>query len=286
MTLLAEYRAQERGRSSGNNLYRKVQRRSAQYEAYDDEYARDARPRTKSRVRALNEWGHDYEQAADDARQLDGVALAQVNGLLRDRLEAKLARDFGEADALLAQLEAEHGVTVNDGAKRWRADGASFARRYARARGVADSGVDEVDVAAVEELIAARVAARKERDYRRADGILAELLDDHGVALNDSAFTWRYVGGTHDGSYGEGGAYGQRRVADASDGHDYAREPGDDLPIEPPVLQAVHGLLAERLAAKKRRAFDEADSLQKELWELGVEVDDQQRTWYYVGKPQ
>jgi len=38
-----------------------------------------------------------------------------VHELLRERLEAKLAKDFDEADALLAQLERDHGVTVNDG---------------------------------------------------------------------------------------------------------------------------------------------------------------------------
>ena len=30
------------------------------------------------------------------------------------------------------------------------------------------------------------------------------------------------------------------------------------------------------------RPFGEADVLQEELWQLGVEVDDRARSWYYV----
>jgi len=266
-------------RSRDNNFYRSAQRFGARSldGTFDDEYARDGRPRSKSKARHLNEHGHDYQRSENDQKRLDAAHVADVHEMLRERLEAKLARDFDEADALLAQLQQEFGVTVNDGSKEWRADGQSFARHYQRV-GALEPWVDE---AAVQQLIAERTAARKARNYHRADGILAELLETHGVALVDSSYSWRVVGSSHDGEYGEGGGYGRRAVADPAAGHDYMREPGDTAPIEPELHDKIDDLLAQRLAKKKSRCFDEADALQDQLWELGVEVDDRARTWYY-----
>ena len=79
-----------------------------------------------------NEHGHDYDRHPEDGAALPAEALERVQRLLWQRLEAKLARDFGRADALLAELDAAHGVSVNDGSKQWRADGAPFTRSYAR----------------------------------------------------------------------------------------------------------------------------------------------------------
>ena len=154
----------------------------------------------------------------------------------------------------------------------------SFARRWVRA-GPAKAAVDE---AAVLGLIEERTAARKEQNYRRADALLSELLEVHGVVLVDSEYTWRFVGSAHDGAYGEGGGYGRLAQPDADAGHDYLREPGDVAPIAPETEAQIHRLLATRLAKKKAREFGEADVLQEELWQLGVEVDDRARSWYYV----
>lgn len=260
-----------------NNFYRSAQRFATEYDG--DPYARDRRPRTKSRVRTLNEHGHDYTRSEDDTTRLDEAAIADVHALLRDRLEAKLARDFSEADALLAEL-GSMGVAVNDGTKAWRADGASFERRYKRSgRG------GDVDERRVDELILQRTRARKQRDYRRADAILAELLEEHGVALVDAEYTWRWVGAEHDGAYGEGSSYGRLRQPEASrDGHDYARDRGDRSELRGAALDEIDRLLAARLAAKKSRNFSAADALQVELRDShGVEVDDRRRVWFVAG---
>lgn len=274
---------QARERSTANNFYRNAQRAGSRGGRYEEEdpYARDERPRTKSRVRDLNEFGHDYSRSEDceGSLRVESASFEAINTLLRERLEAKLARDYDEADALLAQLYDQYGVTVNDGAKRWRADGKSFERKFTRA-GPADPNVDE---AAVMSLVNERHAVRKERNYRRADEILAELLEVHGVVVVDSTYTWRIVGEGHDGAYGEGGGYGRRQATnDASSGwHDYMREPGDDAAIPADQLEAINDLLARRLALKKTRKFEEADALQAELIdELGVGVDDRSRTWW------
>ena len=56
----------------------------------------------------------------------------------------------------------------------------------------------DVDEARVLEIITARAAARKDRDYRTADGYLAELLEVHGVVIVDADYTWRVVGDRYD----------------------------------------------------------------------------------------
>ena len=107
-----------------NNFYRDTQRSAARsvraQPSYEERvpYSRDGRPRTKSTARQLNENGHDYTRSPTDVStglKEGSTSLEAVHELLRERLEAKLAKDFDEADALLAQLERDHGVTVNDG---------------------------------------------------------------------------------------------------------------------------------------------------------------------------
>ena len=206
----------------------------------------------------LNEFGHDYDRTAKDAAPLDGVAIAEVNSMLARRLEAKFARDYESADAIKEALRFKHGVTVDDGRKQWRADGASFAPVYGRIGDLSSEAAARVDEARVASLTKERMAARKSQDYARADDILDELLDDYGVVLVDQDYTWRYVGRGHDGVYGEGGSYG-RRADEAKPGamgtHDYVREQptGEVVECDEATQARIDGLLAQRLALKKAR---------------------------------
>ena len=241
-----------------------------------DRAPRDRAPQ-QPRERERNEWGHDYDRAHNDEAKIDGATLLAVNQLIRERMNAKMGRQFERADELLAQLEAEYSVRIDDGKKRWRADDQSFERQYTRV----GSGGD-VDEAAVTELISSRVAARKARDYRRADDALEELLTTHGVVLVDAEYTWRLVGVAHDGGYGEGGSYGRRADDDAPGTHDYRPLYEDDAAHarSQGTFDAIDGLLAQRLAHKKGRRFDQADELQEKLRvEYGVVVDDRNRSW-------
>ena len=280
-----------------NNFYRSTQRRAARYEPpgrYDEDYGFDGRvgryaePGDRRRgnrpgqdtkqLTRWNEWGHDYDRADDDASTtLDGGALLKVNEILRTRLRAKFDRQYERADELLDELNNEFGVDVNDGFKQWRADGQPFIRRHKRV-GRTDL---RVDTATVEELIMRRQDARRDRDYRTADDILAELLETHGVVLDDSQWSWRVTGGRHDGQYGEGGRYGRQRGRErARKGeHDYTREMGDAEKLTADQRKHIDKLLAERMQLKMSRNFEEADKLQAELRREGVEVDDRERTW-------
>jgi len=67
--------------------------------------------------------GHDYER--EGGASASGMAEAEVDALLAERLRAKFARDFGAADAIQEDL-FERGVRVHDGMKVWRDDGEGF----------------------------------------------------------------------------------------------------------------------------------------------------------------
>jgi len=242
---------------------------------------RQARP---PRERVFNEFGHDYERSIKDRTPLEGEALARVHEMIKLRMEAKFSRDYAKADSLKEELLTAYGVTIDDGRKEWRADGLSFVPVYEPTGAVPE----EVDVEQITALTKERMAARKRGDYRRADEVLEELLQV-GIVLVDKEYTWRFVGEGHDGLYGEGGSYGRRADASvratpgAMGEHDYVREQptGELTALDPKVECEIDALLAQRLGLKKARRFDEADSLQRELYDMyGVEVDDRACTWY------
>ena len=210
------------------------------------------------RRKLYDAYGHDYTRHDDDATSLAGDELAQVNVLLARRLEAKLSKDYDAADGVLAEL-GRLGVTVNDGTYQWRADGQPFIHRYKRIGG----GGGGVDDGRVETLLADRADARRERNYRLADGIRDELFE-MGVEMDDKQRTWWVVGG------------GNVRP------HDYARADDDGGTfVDGAQLAEIDQLISERLAAKKERDFDTADRLQEQLRYLGVEMDDRERVWRY-----
>ena len=156
---------------------------------YSKHARRENRKSSSPRQRAFNLNGHDYTRHPEDHETLDEDKLGFINELLRLRLDAKLVRDFDVADDLLVQLQTEHGVTVNDGCKQWRADGKSFERRYTRD---ASCGA-HVDEDAVSQLLEERAEARKNRNYPKADAIMKDLYEVHRVIINDDEKRWRVV---------------------------------------------------------------------------------------------
>ena len=72
---------------------------------------RNRRSSKEARERDFGPSGHDYTRAEDDGAELAESELNDINELLRRRLEAKLGRDFVEADTLLEELIAM-GVQV------------------------------------------------------------------------------------------------------------------------------------------------------------------------------
>jgi len=114
--------------------------------------------------------GHDYTRVAADGTPLSADDFEPINGLLAARLEAKKARRYGEADALLGMLSGL-GVGVDDSSRLWRADGIAFEpTEWTRIAGDGDvDGKSEIGTAGTE----------------AADGTVAVF--DEGVAGSDDA---------------------------------------------------------------------------------------------------
>lgn len=114
-------------------------------------YAMRKRTPGPPRERDFGPLGHDYTRAPNDKTELTEEVIAEINELIRKRLEAKMARRFEEADMHYGELKEKYNVSVYDGrTKSWRADGGSWdPPGYTRAEG--DEG--EVDVDAVTTLL-------------------------------------------------------------------------------------------------------------------------------------
>ena len=136
------------GRSNGYADARGGARGRYEEERWDDRSPRGPQgqrkpsPRRGEQAKRQREPAAPYTRAADCAAVLGAAELAEIDGLVAERLAAKLRKDFRQADELLRKLEAR-GVSVSDDARNWRADGQSFIYQYSQ-----EAGARRVDVAA------------------------------------------------------------------------------------------------------------------------------------------
>ena len=200
--------------------------------------------------------GHDYTRSPDDAAELDEEAVSAADALLAQRLRAKMARRFGEADECLARLVDELGVEVDDKHKAWRADGAPFPS-HVRIEGDGDEAAlaSGLDVEKVTSMLAERAEAKRQKEYETADALARSLRDDYAVVLDDKRGTWRAVEMV-------GGYY---QVGPSL---------GDDE-----LTERVRGMIARRTEHQKAKEYEEADALHAELTELGISLDTRNRSW-------
>jgi len=136
-------------------------------------------------------------------------------------------------------------------------------RVCARHRRVDGDGDDagETDVAAVESLIGARAAAKRQQDFARADRIAEELRDMHSVVADDARRHWRVV--QFDGGY---------------------------YRVGPKVGKArskIGALLAERAGRINRHGEDDQKAAQilAKLATMGVLIDERRKTWRRPKRP-
>lgn len=202
-----------------------------------------------------NRW-HSYERAKDDDGDVD---VAAVDDLITRRVIAKRERDFDAADALREELK-RMCVRVDDFGRSWST---TYGRQprieshdYVRE---ADDDSD-VDVDKVDQMLLDRLKAKFQRKFEVADRIRDEL-DEMGVRVDDAVRTWR----------------AGLPARDKNCLHDYVRVASDDQ-VEVDIA-VVDDLLLDRLNAKKRRDWDTADELRRQLAKLGVRIDDSKRTW-------
>ncbi|KAL3903923.1 MAG: hypothetical protein SGPRY_011484, partial [Prymnesium sp.] len=221
-------------------------------------YARrsDASDRQGRQDLALLEHGHDYSRHTEDTTPLAAPLLSSVNKLLRDRLLAKLRRDFDTADDLWQVVHSRcaqpwgpsKGLPAHP--HRLSSSPPLLLPPFAGYRRVGPAG--EVSDELVDEMLLRRAEARRARDYSTADAIKAELSERYQVSVDDETKEWSCV---QEASR----ANGQRK---AGGRHDYTRAKECSVQLDERDLKEIDELLAERLALKKRRRFDEADEVQ------------------------
>jgi len=121
-----------------------------------------------------------YTRIGDMAPEVDEAA---VQRLVADRAVCRRRRFWRKSDEILDALLYDHGVEVDDDARSWKAVSSSYSFD-------GDAGAN-VDVSAVEKLLAVRSLHKMRRRYDEADRVRDELADDFGVVVDDRSRTWR-----------------------------------------------------------------------------------------------
>eukprot|EP01052_Picozoa_sp_SAG31_P024492 SAG31_NODE_2087_length_6484_cov_5.038528_4_plen_556_part_01 len=166
--------------------------------------------------------GHGYQRdPTDGGAQVD---LQRVDWLLNERNKFRRVKDFENADKVKEDLYAM-GVRMDDKERTWSYrpggggggfgggfgggpsgfGGGGAGHDYRRD----DDGSVQVDERKVDELLAARLNAKRGRDFDTADRIRDELRD-MGVQVFDQEKTWSARGGGAGPGPGAGGSFGNR----------------------------------------------------------------------------
>lgn len=123
------------------------------------------------------------------------------------------------------------------------------------------------DEAYIQEQLNERAAAKRDRDFRTADAIREDLLQEFDVSINDKMKLWS-VGG----AFEEVG--GKARPARGV----YTRRGGGNLSEE--AVAEIQDLLMERYQYKKNRDFEQADAIRDDLQNrYDVRIDDRSSEW-------
>lgn len=221
---------------------------------------------------------------------------SRIEQLLNDRTSLRKARDFGAADAILADLVSLN-VIIDDDQRSWclrswqrpsgnrreqaarhrqesddkrvqkrakpRAPRVDTSAPYSRSA-ACTATISPDQLADIAASMGTRLEAKQQKRYSDADAILADLSKLR-VCVSDERREWRADGGTF--------------------AAEYMREDGDDASIDASVVDEVIGLLQTRALAKAARDYSTADTLLERLLCLGVIVDDRRRAWRFACAP-
>jgi len=237
--------------------------------------------------------GHDYNLSGDAGPNQTSLSDEEIHGLIAERLQAKLSRDFNTADRIQSEL-LQSGVYVHDGMKEWRADGVPFGdfegrggrpgktagsysdrnRPYAKSAYSLEFGGDEQEIA---DLVAERTKFKTIRDYNNADRIREDLLDRFDVHIDDRIREWS-IGGNFGNEHNQ-----QRAMSQAMKSRGYVKS-RSSANLSPEDEEYVQNKVDERSEAKKSRDFDLADSIRDDLLdEYNVVIQDKLRQWSVGG---
>lgn len=131
------------------------------------------------------------------------------------------------------------------------------------------SAADEALVAEVTAVLQERDAAKKAREFAKADG-LKDSLQAKGVFVSDVTRQW---------SQSPIATRPAPRAKAAPTFKDWTRDPEDRSVVDEALAAEVMALLQERDNARKLREWTKSDEFQDRLLEKGVIFDDKSRTW-------
>ena len=244
--------------------------------------------------------GHDYRLSPDAELPTASTTTLEedtIHQYLAERLQAKLARNYPEADRIL-QVLWQAGVRVHDGRKEWRADGQGFGQEdradgrpgrsnnntvrrtepYTQSPQSEDTTNDDTAVI-IQDLVDRRLAAKSRRDFPEADALREELRETFGVLVNDRLRQWSI--GNHFGN-------------------DYNSNDDDTVnappmvytmsslsvePIDDAQATAIQDKVDERVEARRARDYDTADAIRAELMDIyHVIIQDKLGEWSIGGE--
>ena len=236
---------------------------------------------------------HGFMRAPGDTAPVDEQ---RIDAILTQRNDAKRARDFETADRLRDQLQAEFNIRVDDKTREWRVMGAGggmfglaashapvsggYGAAPGMGGGMGNVGHDytrtpgdnaPVDVEKVNQILAQRLDAKRARDFTTSDALRDQLRNEMGIEVMDREKQWCVRGGG--GMMGGGGGGGMMA-------HGYRRDDDGSMPVD---VERVNTILSQRHTLKMQRDFQTADMLRDQLRGMGVEVQDQEKTWRVRG---
>mmetsp|Transcript_15097 Transcript_15097/g.36970 ORF Transcript_15097/g.36970 Transcript_15097/m.36970 type:complete len:539 (-) Transcript_15097:6-1622(-) len=205
--------------------------------------------------------GHDYNLAADAGPNTSTLSDQEIHQMLAERLECKLNRDYPTADGIQDELR-NAGVAINDKRKLWRADGAMFDDSAFRKFTKSEYSIETEFADEIQQMMDDRSKAKVKRQFQEADDIRDTLLNEYDVTIHDRFAEWSV-----------GGNFGEER---SNKKRSFEKAPGSPVTENDDQIQQM---LDDRDAAKKNRDFETADSLQAELKDMGVFIDQRKRQW-------
>jgi hypothetical protein len=203
---------------------------SSEYEATRKSWKDDSRVQSRTSVPAAV--GGDRNE--DGGRKDSGELVQEIQRLINERSEFRKARDFEQADALRDRLRFDYAVEIYDHKGLWEGPGglagpmnlmASPNFKAPPTKEVACKYSKEE----VQDLVYERTAARRSRDFDRADEI-RNLLADNGVELYDKINEWASFDGAMSGLQSTDGYYGGNNSShNYSSTYDSAGEESDTI---------------------------------------------------------
>ena len=115
---------------------------------------------------------------------------------IKDRIQAKIQRNFHIADDIRDELRYLNRVEINDDERTWTVMDKDFFEHQHEYRfgGKRMANISEEELSQIHNLLKSRFNARKEKDFDKADNILQELATIHGIRVDDKKQLWHFNG--------------------------------------------------------------------------------------------